>query len=324
MPTKKTQKSRPRSSSQPHNPTTMQSPNIWRLTESCHLRSKCVLPKFGTQRADTQPNIDGRGGVNPNLAASTVSTGVKPDVRATGIVVGKAVKVSTSIVTKVSQFSSRAVWACFSWLAATVTSTLAPKQNDLFRSQSNTHTSILKTLDCGWVNTRSIVSSWKPSRCTTKLAGKLCTVIDLLTRLPVQVWFHTNPLAHDTNFLICSISPLPRPCWFSTVGFTTLDFLRLIAKQVDFITRIKSMQRLKLSEFWVPTTRSETVWFQNRWQNQPLLRLRLVEVRQGKTMYGYITSVLDPQVLPPYAVADLYGRRWNWRRLSILLNACWD
>jgi len=34
-----------------------------------------------------------------------------------------------------------------------------------------------------------------------KLAGKLCTVIDLLTRLPVQVWFHTNPLAHDTNFL---------------------------------------------------------------------------------------------------------------------------
>jgi len=44
-------------------------------------------------------------------------------------------------------------------------------------------------------------------------------------------------------------------------------------------------------------------------KNQPLLRLRLVEVRQGKTMYGYITSVLDPQVLPPYAVADLYGRR---------------
>jgi len=27
-------------------------------------------------------------------------------------------------------------------------------------------------------------------------------------------------------------------------------------------------------------------------------------------MYGYITSVLDPQVLP-YAVADLYGRRWR-------------
>jgi len=69
--------------------------------------AQSVLPKFGTQRADTQPNIDGRGGVNPNLA-STVSTGVKPDVRATGIVVSSQ-SLTTSIVTKVSQFSSRAV-----------------------------------------------------------------------------------------------------------------------------------------------------------------------------------------------------------------------
>jgi len=72
------------------------------------------------------------------------------------------------------------------------------------------------------------------------------------------------------------------------------------------------MQRLKLSEFWVRLHASRPFdLLQNRWQNQPLLRLRLVEVRQGKTMYGYITSVLDPQVLPPYAVADLYGRRWR-------------
>jgi len=82
-----------------------------------------------------------------------------------------------------------------------------------------------------------------------KLAGKLCTVIDLLTRLPVQVWFHTNPLAHDTNFLADSISPASTLLILDR-GFTTLDFfVRLIAKQVDFITRIKSMQRLKLSEF---------------------------------------------------------------------------
>jgi len=71
------------------------------------------------------------------------------------------------------------------------------------------------------------------------------------------------------------------------------------------------MQRLKLSEFWVPTT----------------LRDRLICFKTGdKTNHCYgcassksakvkqcmvITSVLDPQVLPPYAVADLYGRRWR-------------
>jgi len=43
-----------------------------------------------------------------------------------------------------------------------------------------------------------------------------------------------------------------------------------------------------------------------------------------ETMYGYITSVTRPTVLPPYAVADLYGRRWRSEELSILLNACWD
>jgi len=36
-----------------------------------------------------------------------------------------------------------------------------------------------------------------------------------------------------------------------------------------------------------------------------------VEIRCGKTWYSYITSVLDPVVLPPYVVADLYRRRWR-------------
>jgi hypothetical protein len=39
--------------------------------------------------------------------------------------------------------------------------------------------------------------------------------------------------------------------------------------------------------------------------------VRLVEVRHGTTWYRYLTSVLSPQTLPPYVVADLYGRRWH-------------
>ena len=31
----------------------------------------------------------------------------------------------------------------------------------------------------------------------------------------------------------------------------------------------------------------------------------------GKAWYSYLTSVLDPLILPPYVVADLYGRRWR-------------
>jgi len=82
------------------------------------------------------------------------------------------------------------------------------------------------------------------------------------------------------------------------------------------------MQRLKLSEFWVPTTRSETVWFASKQdKNQPLLRLRLVEVRQGKTMYGYITSVLDPQFFHRMPLLTSTDDGGELKRLSIL-NAC--
>ncbi|QSJ14132.1 hypothetical protein JYQ62_19510 [Nostoc sp. UHCC 0702] len=33
-----------------------------------------------------------------------------------------------------------------------------------------------------------------------QLAGRICTVIDLVSRLPIEVWFHTNPAASETNF----------------------------------------------------------------------------------------------------------------------------
>ena len=42
-----------------------------------------------------------------------------------------------------------------------------------------------------------------------QLAGKICTVIDLITRLPVEVWFHTNPSASDTNFEALLLNLLP-------------------------------------------------------------------------------------------------------------------
>ena len=43
----------------------------------------------------------------------------------------------------------------------------------------------------------------------------------------------------------------------------------------------------------------------------PVLTLRYLEVRSGQIWYSYITSVLEPQKLPPYVVADLYRRRWR-------------
>jgi len=134
------------------------------------------------------------------------------------------------------------------------------RQNDLFRSQSNTHTSILKTFDCGWVNTRSIFRKLESLQDAPqgKLA-KLCTVIDLLTRLPVQVWFHTNPLAHDTNFLADFNFTPASTLLILDRGFYDFDFVRLIAKQVDFITRIKSNAAFEVERILSSDYTPETV-----------------------------------------------------------------
>jgi hypothetical protein len=148
-----------------------------------------------------------------------------------------------------------------------------------------------------------------------QLAGKICTVIDLLTRLPIQVWFHTNPLAHDTNFLsdLLNLTTAKTLLILDRGFYDFLFFARLISQQVDFITRIKSnaafsVERVLTNNF---SLRDRLICFKTGDKEQPLLHLRLVEIRQGKSWYGYITSVLDPEVLPPYVVADLYGRRWR-------------
>ena len=43
----------------------------------------------------------------------------------------------------------------------------------------------------------------------------------------------------------------------------------------------------------------------------PYVTVRLIEVRSKSGWYSYVTSVLEPEVLPPYVVADLYRKRWR-------------
>jgi IS4 transposase len=39
--------------------------------------------------------------------------------------------------------------------------------------------------------------------------------------------------------------------------------------------------------------------------------VRLLEVVSEKTWHSYLARVFDPQIFPPYVVADLYRRRWR-------------
>ena len=54
-------------------------------------------------------------------------------------------------------------------------------------------------------------------------------------------------------------------------------------------------------------------------KGNPILDLRLVEIRHGRSWYRYLTSVLDPKILPPFVVGALYSRRWRIEESFLLL-----
>jgi hypothetical protein len=150
---------------------------------------------------------------------------------------------------------------------------------------------------------------------TGQLAGKICTVIDLVNRLPVEVWFHTNPAAPDTNFEALLLNLLSaKTLILLDRGFYHFQFFQqLINQDVHFITRLKAKASIKYLKIFSydHLVKDRLIQLGTVRRGAPILTLRLIEIKVGKTSYSYITSVLDPEILPPYVVADLYRRRWR-------------
>lgn len=148
-----------------------------------------------------------------------------------------------------------------------------------------------------------------------QLAGKIGTVVDLLTRLPVEIWFREEAQTNDTSFMPELLALVKaKTLLILDRGFYDFEFFAaLMAQQVAFITRPKS------NAFWIgqkllsktETVKDQIIFLGTGTNGQPVLKLRLIEVRFGRVWYQYLTSVLDPTILPPVAVADLYRRRWR-------------
>ncbi len=148
-----------------------------------------------------------------------------------------------------------------------------------------------------------------------QLAGKIGTVVDLLTRLPVDVWFREQSSAHDTTFMPdLLLLATSKTLLILDRGFYDFDFFALLLKQgTAFLTRPKKNAFFIVSKTLTNTNRVKdyVIFLGTGQNNSPVLELRLIEVRFGKVWYRYLTSGLDPTVLPPFVVADLYRRRWR-------------
>lgn len=148
-----------------------------------------------------------------------------------------------------------------------------------------------------------------------KLAGKMCLIIDLLRQLPKELWFSEEAMTHDTSFteqLLGLVSG--KTLLILDRGFYDFTFFaRLIEQGCHLITRLKANATLDTLRILTKTAtvRDSLIRLGSGQNATPILTMRLIEVRIGRTWQRYVTSVLDPEVLPPFVVADLYRRRWR-------------
>lgn len=147
------------------------------------------------------------------------------------------------------------------------------------------------------------------------LAGKMGTVVDLVTRLPVQIWFEPNPKTSDTCFeddllnLVAAKTLLIVDRGF----YHFLFWSQLQEKGVDIICRLKAGAAYTVERTFTDRAQVKDLLIRLgvKRKGAPQLQMRLVQVKFGSVWYSYITTVVEPERLPPYVVADLYRRRWR-------------
>jgi len=129
------------------------------------------------------------------------------------------------------------------------------------------------------------------------------------------LWFSEEAQAFDTNFIPNLLALTgAKTLLILDRGFYDFQFFAdLMAKGTDFITRTKSNAKIEVVKrlSYTDSVKDMIVRLGTGQNGAPILTLRMVEVRFGKQWYRYMTSVLDPEVLPPFVVADIYRRRWR-------------
>jgi hypothetical protein len=146
------------------------------------------------------------------------------------------------------------------------------------------------------------------------LAGKLYTIVDLVTHLPVTIQFEENPACADPTLWSWLRQPVkPGSLLIFDRGFYHFtEFAALVAQQADWLTRLKKASYKVLETFTqTPNVIDQRIRLGHPEGKAKPIIVRLVCIRHGNIWYRYINSVLDPQRLPPYVVADLYARRWQ-------------
>lgn len=147
------------------------------------------------------------------------------------------------------------------------------------------------------------------------LAGRMAALLDVITRLPRQVWYEEDPQAHDQRFWEPLWAVLrPGMLLLIDLGFVNYThFDSLTDRTISFLTR--ALPQLVYRTECVLHTSAQVhdliVWIGARKEDQCRHPMRLIEIEFRGKWYRYLTNVLDPLALPATLVPGLYAQRWR-------------
>jgi hypothetical protein len=147
------------------------------------------------------------------------------------------------------------------------------------------------------------------------LAGRMAALLDVVTRLPQQVWYEEDPQAHDQRFWDRVVATLARgTLLLFDLGFLNYaHFDQLTERGVWFLTRAASTAAYRTERVLHAAADCHDLLIRlgSRDGHRCAHPMRLLEVRYRDKWYRYLTNVTDPQRLPAEYVTALYAERWR-------------
>lgn len=155
------------------------------------------------------------------------------------------------------------------------------------------------------------------------LGGKLLGLLDLPSKLPIQILLDENADANEKSFIEQAKTWLsPGTLLLFDRGFYSFPFFDwLTDNQLGFISRARELSAFQISK-WLHNSANVRDYVINlgQYRSNPCLHpVRLVELCIGGKWHRYLTNVLDPSVLSPLDVAELYGHRWRIEEAFLLV-----
>lgn len=147
------------------------------------------------------------------------------------------------------------------------------------------------------------------------LAGRMAALLDVVTRLPRQVWYEADPQAHDQRFWDRALAAVPRGALLLfDLGFLNYaHFDDLTDRGVGFLTRAAGTAAYRVERVLHATADCHDLLIRlgSRADSRCAHPMRLIEVRYQGKWYRYLTNLTDPARRPREYVVALYAERWR-------------